>query len=92
MTSDFLTSDINILLKKAGITTPNQSQNVSFLFYYFSELIFYYQFQNIKKDNNNTDEDFDCSICFDTKPKSQFFSLACNHIFCIDCWIDYLKV
>jgi len=43
---------------------------------------------------NKADEDLSperpCPMCFDTKPKEEFESLACNHYICKDCIAEYI--
>ena len=32
-----------------------------------------------------------CDVCFEDKPKTEFFALQCGHFFCTDCWKTHLQ-
>lgn len=34
----------------------------------------------------------DCEVCYLSLPASKLTGLECGHVFCTDCWNDYLKV
>ena len=43
------------------------------------------------KDKNKSNKDIECGICGEVIISSDKVKLKCNHYFCRDCWIDYLK-
>ncbi|KAF9483117.1 hypothetical protein BDN70DRAFT_874165 [Pholiota conissans] len=40
--------------------------------------------------SRKTDEPFVCTICFNDAPDLQTLALDCEHMFCTDCWTDYV--
>ena len=39
---------------------------------------------------NHADENLICGICEESKPSTEFYSLNCNHKFCLECYKNYL--
>ena len=43
------------------------------------------------KDDNKINQDIECNICFEIIKSPNKVKLKCEHYFCEDCWLDYLK-
>ena len=45
--------------------------------------------QNLKFNKNSTSKE--CMVCFSNSKNLNYISLSCNHLFCTNCWTEYLE-